>query len=263
MTNEILIGLDRATWGYSISELCEYVDKNRDLGLTGLEIRPEHPELFSEFPDINKNILKTIKDYDFTITIHAPFKDLNIASYNPVIRRASRKFLAKTMDFANHFDEIRYLLFHGGQNSFRSNSKFELKNRKVAMKYTIDTFISFLEKCKEFGFEMAIENMTRSDFRMTSKIIYLKKIFSHPKLQDLYFVFDYSHGLSLSKRYSLRILKKFSDKVISVHIGKDYHEFSKYLQGNPIKVIEPHNFYLEDRIFDDIKDLLIELKNNP
>ncbi|MHA1252633.1 MAG: sugar phosphate isomerase/epimerase family protein [Candidatus Helarchaeota archaeon] len=218
--DRILLGLDRATWGFSIEEICENLCK---IGLDGIELKPEHPELFKNFPNASKNLLDILSSYDFKISIHGPFKDLNISSYNPWIRKISLDIFIKTIDFALNFDKIEYIVFHGGQNSFRSNSRFELKFRKIALDHTIEAFKILLQKSKDAGLLMAIENMTHSDYRMTSKIKYLNLIFAEPELKDLKFIYDYEHGLNYSERYSLRILKNFKDRLIGVHIFRTLH----------------------------------------
>jgi len=254
--HKILLGLDRATWGYSIKTICEELNNNN---LDGLEIQPEHPELFEKFPKIKKNILDLIQSYNFKISIHAPIKDINISSYNPWIREKSIEILLSTIDFASEFDKIEYCLFHGGQNSFRSNSKFELKQRKVALKRTIDVFKMLIKKCEDIGITMGIENMTHSDFRMTSKIGYLQQIFSDPDLQNLKFIFDYEHGINYSARYSLRILRNFKDRLIAVHIGNDFEKFKDIIpNSNLFIIIEPHHFYDDDKVFENV----VKVKNN-
>ncbi|MBD3228918.1 MAG: TIM barrel protein [Candidatus Lokiarchaeota archaeon] len=262
MKQDILIGLDRATWYYKIGEICEKCKELGDLGLTGIELRPEHPELFSTFPKINNNLLSIINSYDLTLSMHAPLKDLNIASYNPEIREKSLDIYSKTIEYAGNFDNMKYILFHGGKNSFKSNSRFERKERNKALRRTIESFKILLNKCKKYRIKMGIENMTASDWRMTSKISYLREIFNEPELEDLKFVYDYEHAINLSERYSLRILKRFKDRVIAVHIGDDYPKFKDYLTDNkPTLVIEPHHFYREDIIFKKIKDLLTNLQD--
>ncbi|MHA1271035.1 MAG: sugar phosphate isomerase/epimerase family protein [Candidatus Helarchaeota archaeon] len=255
LKHKILIGLDRATWGYEIKDILENMSL---LKLDGLEIQPEHPELFHKFPKIDAKLLDYIESYpNIHLSVHAPIKDINVSSYNPLIREKSIEFLLKTLDFASNFNRIEYIVFHGGQNSFKSNSRFEFKQRKIALERTIDAFKILIEKCNEYGFTMAIENMTHSDYRMTSKIKYLETIFSNSEFDNLKFIFDYEHGLNYSERYSLRILKNFKNRLIAVHIGTDYDKFAYLVSDiNPILVIEPHHFYNVDRIFDKIRNII-------
>ncbi|HUX97928.1 MAG TPA: sugar phosphate isomerase/epimerase [Candidatus Deferrimicrobium sp.] len=259
MKNPILLGLDRGVWDYSFDQICK---KCVELQIDGLEIQPEHPEIFKNFPDTG-TIKKILSDYDIKhISVHAPIKDINISSYNPRIRETSILELKKTVKFASEIsNEILYIVVHGGQNSFRSSSNFERFYLPTALEYTINALKNVIKDCIDHGITLSIENMTYSFWRLSSKIKYLDPIFE--QIPDLKFTLDYAHGLHGSEKYSLRLLKKFENRLISVHIG-NYFEI-KYLfkhinHLNPFIIIEPHHLRQDLNVFTQLQKIIIQIR---
>ncbi len=252
MKKRILVGLDRGVWNYSIEKICKICS---DLDLDGLEIQPEHPKIFKDFPETG-NLKKILIDYGFELnSIHAPMKDINISSYNPRIRETSLLELKKTIKFAAEFsDNLLYVVMHGGQNSFRSSSNFEKEFLPKAVNFTVQAFKELVKDCMETNLTLSVENMTFSPWRLSSKIRFLDQIFEHvPRLK---FTFDFHHGVYGSERYAFRVLKKYRDRLISVHIGNFYELrkiFSQIKRINPPIVIEPHHLRRGRDIFEQLK----------
>jgi sugar phosphate isomerase/epimerase len=258
--NPIFLGLDRGVWKYSLQTICA---KAKEIQLDGLEIQPEHPEIFKMFPEI-KNLKTLLKDYEIKrISVHAPIKDINTSSYNPRIREASLVELKNTIQFASQLsDDIMYIVVHGGQNSFKSASDFEKDYLTKALDFTIEGLKKLQENCEEYGILLSIENMTFSPWRLTSRIMFLEQIFK--EIPTLRFTFDFHHGTYGSERYSLRILEKFKPRLISVHIGQLFEliKLQDYIKNlNPFVVIEPHHFANEADIFSQLKVMINEIRS--
>lgn len=259
MKNPIFLGLDRGVWKYSLQRICENA---RNILLDGLEIQPEHPEIFQTFPEV-KNLKALLKDYEIKkISVHAPIKDINTSSYNPRIRETSLAELKNTIKFAAQLsDEIAYIVVHGGQNSFKSASDFEKEYLTKALDFTIGGLKDLTKNCEEYGILLSIENMTFSPWRLTSRIMFLEQIFK--EIPTLKFTFDFHHGTYGSERYSLRVLEKFKNRLISVHIGQ-FFELAKvqnYIKNlNPFVIIEPHHFANEQDIFSQIRNMIKEIR---
>ncbi|MFX1299113.1 MAG: sugar phosphate isomerase/epimerase family protein [Promethearchaeota archaeon] len=136
MKKNILLGLDRGVWKYSFEEICKL---SAGIQLDGLEIQPEHPEIFKGFPKPG-NLKKLLSDYSLKCnSVHAPIKDINVSSYNPRIRETSLFELKKTIKFAAELsDDLLYVVIHGGQNSFRSPSNFEKAFLPKAINFTVE-----------------------------------------------------------------------------------------------------------------------------
>ncbi|MHA1360172.1 MAG: sugar phosphate isomerase/epimerase family protein [Candidatus Helarchaeota archaeon] len=261
MKNRILMGLDRGVWSYSIEQICK---KCSELELDGLEVQPEHPEIFKDFPDVGK-LKKTLEDYGFKLnSIHAPMKDINISSYNPRIRETSLLELKKTIKFAAAFSgSLLYVVMHGGQNSFRSSSNFEKTFLPKALGFTIQALKELIKDCEENQLTLSIENSSWSPWRISSHSKYLSKIFND--VPNLKFTFDYAHSYYFSNNYSIRMLNRFIEHLISIHIGRffEYERIYRFIKKiNPTIVIEPH--HLKRRgitIFENLNFLINEIRN--
>ena len=259
MKNPILLGLDRGVWNDSIQKVCEECE---DLKFDGLEIQPEHPEIFKTFPDA-KQLRNILSSYDLKIiSVHAPIKDINISSYNPNIRKISLIEMQKTIKFATQLsDDIAYVVVHAGQNSFRSPSKFEKSYLPIAMNHTIDTLKNLMQESDQSNIKLSIENMTFSPWRLSSKIKYLDQIFH--EIPELSFTFDYAHGLYGSEKYSIRILKRYESRLISVHVGNFFeirNVFPHIKHLNPFIIIEPHHLHKESDLFNQLQIIIRQIR---
>jgi sugar phosphate isomerase/epimerase len=158
-------------------------------------------------------------------------------------------------------NNILYLLVHGGQNSFKSSSDFEKEFLSKALNLTIEGLKEIMNDCEEYGIQLTIENMTFSPWRLTSRIMFLEQIFK--EIPNLKFTFDFHHGTYGSERYSLRILEKFKERLISVHIGQVF-EIQKIQSNiknlNPYIIIEPHHLNGDHNLFPQLKTMICEIR---
>jgi sugar phosphate isomerase/epimerase len=259
LEKRIFLSLDRGVWDYDLQEICK---KSIELKLNGLEIQVEHPEIFKNFPELGE-AKKILADFNLkTISIHGPIKDINISSYNPRIRKISLMELKDTVMFASKLsDNISYIVVHAGQNSFRTPSKYEKSYLPKAIEFTINALKELINVCEEHGITLSLENMSYSPWRLSSQIRYLDQIFAG--LPSLKFTFDYAHGEYYTDRYSLRILKTYRNRLISVHIG-DYKElemiFNQIKNLNPYIIIEPHHLSITNNVFERIQQIVPKIR---
>ncbi|NHI93277.1 MAG: sugar phosphate isomerase/epimerase [Candidatus Lokiarchaeota archaeon] len=242
----LLLGLDRSTYCINFEQVCRIC---YDLGFNGIEIQPEHPEIWKEFPKCAKQINDIIESYNFKIGVHAPIKDLNMASYNERIRNITLNEIMMAESFAEKLN-ARYFLIHAGKNSFVSRSLMSKTWQKKAIEFCIDTISKILEKstCK-----ITLENMTWSEWRFSSKIKYLSKIFECFPIDSLYFTLDISHALERSRNFVKKLVNLFAERIISFHFGdfniqKFIFEHIKInntkLKNFEFLVLEPHTLPL-------------------
>ena len=96
--------------------------------------------------------------------------------------------------------------------------------------------------------------MTFSPWRLSSKIRYLNQIFE--QVPQLKFTFDFHHGMYNSEKYAFRVLDKYKDRLVSVHIG-NYYEIRKIFNQirhiNPPIIIEPHHLRRGRNIFEQLE----------
>lgn len=238
---KLLLGLDRSTFQIPFEKLCEIVD---NLRLDGIEIQIEHPDIFKIYPaKAITYINEILSNYKFELSCHTPIKDLNISSYNPAIRNTSINEIKRSIEFANKIN-AKYIVTHGGKNSFKKNSSFSIKNQREALNYTIDALKAFNDLCKNHGIAFSVENMTYSNYRMSSKIKYLKKIFN--EIQDLKLTLDIDHAVNRIRGNVDKFIYFFSDRLISSHISSIFQNvfYIKQFLALPnlkLLVLEPHS----------------------
>ncbi|MHA1378030.1 MAG: TIM barrel protein [Candidatus Helarchaeota archaeon] len=259
---KLLLGIDRSLYHVKIRQICELAER---LELDGLEIQPEHPDIFKLYPQnaipiINKNLAS----FNFEISFHTPIKDINIASYNPTIRKSSIKELQKSVDFANRIN-AKHIVTHAGKNSFKTRSYFSKKYENIALGFTIEAFRSIDKLCRGLGRTLSVENMTWSDWRLSSKIKYLQNIFK--EIPGLKLTLDIDHAIERSRRYVDKFIEVFKEKIISSHTGnvkKNITHIIKLLDLPFLKylVLEPHSltYQVHPKIFELIETNISELK---
>ncbi|NVM04977.1 MAG: sugar phosphate isomerase/epimerase [Candidatus Helarchaeota archaeon] len=258
--HKLFLGIDRSTYQIEFKKICEIAE---NFGFDGIELQPEHPDIFKIYPFKAVSFVNDIlSNYKFEISFHTPIKDLNISSYNKNIRKFSINQIKESIEFAKKI-KAKYIVTHGGKNSFKTTSSFSKKCEKIALNSTIDALTSFYDICSDNGLTLSVENMSYSDWRMTSKIKYLERIFQ--EIPDLKLTLDIDHAILRSKNYVDKFIEVFNRKLISSHIGliKNYKFYlKKLLKLSNLKffVLEPHSYFISPNIIKIIKDNINELK---
>ncbi|MBD3229803.1 MAG: TIM barrel protein [Candidatus Lokiarchaeota archaeon] len=273
MTEEtkFLIGMDHECWNINFPIYCKKVN---DIipDADGFELNFEHPDLFRLFPsnEVVKYINDTISSYNFKyISMHSPTRDINISSYNPRIRKTSFNELIKSIELFSKLDadKLLYFLIHGGQNSFRSRSRFGKRNLPTSISNHIENVIRLNDICKDYGIPLTIENLIYSKWRLASKTEYLDALFN--EIKDIKFAYDIDHAAFVSFSYARKMLKKYMKRINVVHVGviNYFHKFQKHIiPVNPLYVFEPHSIKNKTQLFQylnrNVKTVKNEIKKN-
>ena len=257
--------MDHDTWNIDFPNYCKNV--NNIPNADGFEITFEHPDLFRLFPskELVKYIDDTISSYDFQVlAMHSPTKDVNISSYNPRIRETSFKELVKSIELFSclNIPEIAYFLVHGGQNSFRTPSRFGKRNLPPSISDQIENLKRLYKICEDFGMKFTIENLIYSKWRLSSRIEYLDALFR--ELPDIKFTFDIDHAVFVSYSYARKMLNRYSNRVNAVHVGM-INYFQKFknllIPLNPYLIFEPHSIANKNNLFLDLNRNIKIVKN--
>lgn len=131
-----------ALFPMSLEEILDYLES----------IQVEYCELIKEYPyDFIDPEL--INSYDLKTSVHAPLSDINIASLNESLRKASVEEVKNSMDLASKID-ASVVVVHPGQMAFLA--------RKFGQKAT-ESSLNSLKECSkyadEMGIKMCVENM--------------------------------------------------------------------------------------------------------
>ena len=114
------------------------------------EITHERP--FREISD-DKNMIDLINSYELKYTIHSAYTDLNIASFNKAIQKASINEIERSIDFAVDIDSD-IVVIHPGIVSYTARNQVDLV-------YSLggDSLIELRDYANDRGVNPCIENL--------------------------------------------------------------------------------------------------------
>ena len=131
-----------ALFPMSLKEIMDYLES----------INVEYCELMMEYP-YNKIDPDLVNSYNIKTSIHAPLSDINIASLNESIRKASVEEVKNSIDLASKLDS-EVVVVHPGHTAFLAR-KFPEKIRKSSL-ISLKECLKFAE---ERGIKLCVENM--------------------------------------------------------------------------------------------------------
>ena len=109
-----------------IEESLDYFDSNRYI---------EYVEIFHDYPnrDINdeRELIDLMNSYDLKYTVHAPFIEVNPASLNPALGKASVDEIKRSVDLANTLDSD-IVVIHPGRAIFLNDREYMASVYKTA-----------------------------------------------------------------------------------------------------------------------------------
>nr|WP_282352464.1 sugar phosphate isomerase/epimerase family protein [Haloferax alexandrinus] len=138
----------------SVEEFAEYI---QSLGLDHIELKREYLHAHPEAPTPRE--LSTLRrEYDITFTLHAPFRDWNLGSFNDASRRASVEQVKRTLDDAAAAG-AGAVVVHGGSVPRRYPAHVHEKARRNAIK----SLSECAEHASHVGVPLCLENQPQSD----------------------------------------------------------------------------------------------------
>lgn len=212
-----------------------------------------------EFRDQIQDHLSTV---DMEIQIHSPINDVNIASINPTLRRASIEEINKTLKLANSID-VEMVTVHPG--IYSPLSIYWDKTAKTA----IDSLNKIREKGEEYGITIAMENFPEMWLALCSKPEETKDFLEETGLE---FCLDVGHA------YTSGSLDEFLEfEPVNLHIHDNLGEEDAHLELGEgqidfemiIKSLKDYkgNYVIEGRAEDELRrskkyleSLLTEIK---
>ena len=162
--------------------------------------------------EINKRraqaLKKLAKDYGLEYSVHAPFADINLASFNSSIRRAMLKRLEKSLNYASMI-EAKVWVFHPGTRTgltyFYPDK--EWKNNLEAAKH-------LLKLANKQNVKIAIENLP-SPYPLLMRTVgdFIRFYKEAPK--EIGITLDIGHA-NLNGQIEL-FLERFHDRIVHIH----------------------------------------------
>ncbi|MGQ4833731.1 MAG: sugar phosphate isomerase/epimerase family protein [Candidatus Asgardarchaeia archaeon] len=192
----------------------------KELGFSYIELNSELLSLVSSKKSMKllaSEILELARSYDIKLTLHAPFIDINLLSYNESIQKASWSEFLNAIKFA-YLLELDIVTLHFG--SFPFGLELTKKSDDFIMKI-YKRGVSYLQNILDFASShnvlVGVENLHNvrgkfpkyvSDFEMLLEDI-----------PDLKITFDLAHAYTISNTLSDELLTRFYDRIINIHVS--------------------------------------------
>ncbi|MBP1912717.1 sugar phosphate isomerase/epimerase family protein [Thermococcus stetteri] len=213
-----MIGLSMTAYsGRRLDAFPQWVERVKALGFEGIEIVSEWPHFLTrENLPFFKETLETI---GLNVTVHAPFSDLNIASFNEKIRGASLEILEETIRLASEL-EAKAVTVHPGHCSPVSR-KYQAEYIEIHRRSL--RALSMLSA--EYGIPVGVENMPKFpilDAQTPERLALLVDGIA------VGITFDIGH-LNTTTRDFEGFLKLFGERIVAVHMHDNHGKSDEHL----------------------------------
>lgn len=213
-----MIGLSMTAYGEkSLKGFEGWVSKVEALGFQFVEILSEWPHyLTKETLPLFRDVLYS---YRLKVSVHAPFSDLNIGSFNERIREASLEIIRETLSLASELGAISVTIHPG------HCSPISVKNREKYLRIHRNSLRMIAEWSEEYGIRVGVENMPRFVILDAQTCERLEEIVGGINIGV---TFDVGHLNTTTGNFS-RFLRIFGDRIIHLHLHDNRGERDEHL----------------------------------
>lgn len=152
--------------------------------------------------------LETLEEYGLKNVLHAPFSDLNIASLNERIRRATLEQIFDTIEMAHLMGSMLVVLHPGHHSplSFKFPRAYETIHRR-----SLEEIDKFAEK---MGVKVALENMPKFPTLDGQTAQRIQELIDGT---NIYVAFDVGHLHTVDGKF-VEFVELLRDRIIHVHL---------------------------------------------
>lgn len=194
-----------------------------DLNFKNVEIACEHPffeNWGTEKADkLKKNVREAKETLGIGVSLHAPYHDINIASWNLAMRKAAIKQLKECVETADYLNSS-VVVVHPG---FVSSRKF---SRRKTFEMMIQNFNKILKLAEDLDVTICLENMASKPKAMGIYPDELIKIFEEVNSPHFRLTLDVAH-VNTTGIDPAEFAEKLKSHIHHLHIsdnqGKDNH----------------------------------------
>lgn len=219
------IGVSTAIfWNYEQLDLQTAVNHAVEgLDFEAVEIHCEDP-LFEGWGrtrgDVTRKVLReALSIADVDVSLHAPYHDVNIATFNERVRKEVKRQHKECIETANYLG-ANIVVIHPG---FVSSRKFR---REKAFQKMIENLDRFCEIAEDFGVTLSIENLASKEKAMGVKIPEIKRIINEVDRENLKVTLDIAHANTTEKgpkTYAEELETHIEHLHVSDNVGTDEH----------------------------------------
>jgi sugar phosphate isomerase/epimerase len=187
-----------------------------------------HVEILDEYPTKIKD-LDLLESFNLKYTIHAPINDLNIASLNKSIRKASIYELEKSIDLANKINSDIIVIHPAGYTFLGAPCEEKiLSNCKESLK-------DLRDYSRDYDVEIAVENMPNIEGFIYSDIYKLHDLLVELEMS---MTLDVGHAstagfkeeeLYFSNVRHVHLSDNFGDEDLHLALGEGNIDFKKII----------------------------------
>ncbi len=178
-------------WNYKDHNLPAAIDHMCDMEFSCVEIVCEHPfytNWATKDADKERELIKeSLNSYDLNVSVHAPYHDANIASFNPGIRSEVVRQLREAVDVASDLN-AEVLVAHPG---FVASRKYP---RNIIYEIMIDTLIDITDYASGADMIIGLENLASKPKAFAVHAKELLKIVEDVGSKNLRATFDVAHA---------------------------------------------------------------------
>jgi len=151
------------------------------------------------------NLCKSL-DWKPSLSLHAPFMDLNPGAVDPMVRSVTQLRFSRILNVASVL-KPRIVVFHAGYDKWRYNG-----HKDVWLANSLDTWNKVMETASKIGVQVVVENIFDEDPEALDLLI---NTIAHP---DFGFCFDTGHFNLFSKVPMEQWFERLGKKMMEVHL---------------------------------------------
>jgi len=214
------VKLGISTWSLLHLEISTAVKTIGDAGFDYLELWEEVPHAYPEWTD-KKQLKDALSTYNFVLTVHAPFTDLNPATPFEPVRGAIEKTLKDFVRFVGDLG-ASVVTFHPGSVHNQAMIPQSIESSVAIMRALV--------KEADGTLTVSIENQSRGrskyHYPLGSSVESMASLLS--QVDGAKFTLDTGHGHA-SEAEPLDLCRRFADRLREVHLSDNGGESDDHL----------------------------------
>jgi len=202
--------------------LTDFLDFATQLRVKLVEVKMDEPHLLSALSKTKhrKAIEDIIKSFSLKYSLHAPYIDINLASINPTLRKASEKAILKSIAFAADID-AKLVVSHVG----RLSRDYPKEMVAESLKNVIPCLRTLTKASKNHGVIFTIEN----DYKSNDQILagYPEQLMFLVEKVGCKFTLDVGHASTVAKIQTF--IDTLAEHTVNVHLHDNDGEQDAHL----------------------------------
>ncbi|TET55669.1 sugar phosphate isomerase/epimerase [Candidatus Bathyarchaeota archaeon] len=216
----MMLGVANST-GLNMS-LTGFLDFATGLKVGLVEIKMDEPHLLSALSKTKQRraIRDIVESFNFKYSVHAPYIDINLASMNSVLRKASEKTILRSLEFATNID-AKLVVSHVG----RLSRDYPKEMVTQSLKNVISCLRNLANFSKNHGIIFSIENDHKSNDQILAG--YPEQLMFLIEKVGCKFTLDVGHANTLARIETF--MDMLAEHIVNVHLHDNNGEQDAHL----------------------------------